>query len=236
MSHITTFEIERVRRLRRAAAEAAAAPEDGPEGWTKSRVDPMRLLAAFPALLIRAGYVLRAYQFREGGNGNGVVWALPADADFPAPEECPHLDEVFLAPPKPPAALDNLMDAITGDGSPWSYLSASLFLREALEFGAMWHGVSWGTHEILGDAPWRERESAEISRTPAERWRWKGKHPDVWPPSVRISPRRVTVTFHTWSQLDQEAINQTCDRYRPPSYAPECANTVLASGEGGFVF
>jgi hypothetical protein len=36
--------------------------------------------------------------------------------------------------------LDDFMDAIEGDGSAWSYLSASLFAREAAELGALWHG------------------------------------------------------------------------------------------------
>jgi len=236
MSHVTIFEVQPVRRLRRAAAAVAAAPADGPEGWTKSPVDPMGLIAIFPALRVRPGYVLRAYQYRAGGNGNGVVWALPVEAAFPEPDECSRLGQVFLAPPKPPAALDNLMDAITGDGSPWSYLSASLFLREALEFGAMWHGVSWGTHEILGDAPWRESGRADIAATPAERWHWKGKQPEVWSPSVRISRSAAIVTFHTWTQLEREAIYRSRDQYRPPGYAPKCANTLLARGEQGYVF
>jgi len=44
------------------------------------------------------------------------------------------------APPRPHGALDDFMDAIEGDGSAWSYLSASLFAREAAELGALWHG------------------------------------------------------------------------------------------------
>jgi hypothetical protein len=76
----------------------------------------------------------------------------------------------------------------------------------------------------------------DIAATPAERWHWEGKHPDVWSPSVRMLSGMVTVTFHTWSQLEQEAIYQTCDQYRPPSYAPVCANSLLARGEQGFVF
>jgi hypothetical protein len=42
------------------------------------------------------------------------------------------------------------MDAIPGDGTPESYMEASLLMRELGEFGALWHGRSWGTHEIIG--------------------------------------------------------------------------------------
>ena len=45
------------------------------------------------------------------------------------------------------------MLAIEGDDTPWSYLSASLLGRQFKAFGAMWHGESWGTHEILGENP-----------------------------------------------------------------------------------
>ena len=55
-----------------------------------------------------------AYQFREGGDGNGVVWAMPSSAPYPEPEECPRVEEALPEPPRPPGALDDLMDAIEG--------------------------------------------------------------------------------------------------------------------------
>ena len=58
----------------------------------KSNIDPARLVDLFPPLKLRKGYQLRAYLFREGGNGNGVVWAMPEDAPFPEPNECPTLE------------------------------------------------------------------------------------------------------------------------------------------------
>ena len=44
------------------------------------------------------------------------------------------------------------MDVIEDDGAPWSYLAASLVARELLEYGAMWHGIGWGTYEIQKDS------------------------------------------------------------------------------------
>lgn len=148
---MTTFTLAKVQQLRTRAAKLAQPRRNVPEDWSISAVDPMTVLAVFKPLRIKEGYILRAYQFCSGGNGNGFVWAMPTDADFPDPEQCPRLEDVFLEPPKPPAALDDAMEAIDGDGSPWSYLCASLLCRQLREFGAMWHGCDWSTHSILGE-------------------------------------------------------------------------------------
>jgi hypothetical protein len=120
-------------------------PNKGPEGWSKSKVDPKKLLKHFSSLRIRKGFVLRAYHFRERGNGNSIVWAMPKKSPFPPPESCPKMTDKFLKPPKPEFALDDIMEAIDGDISAWSYLSASIFLREVSEFRRSgWY--SWCTH------------------------------------------------------------------------------------------
>lgn len=144
----TTFTAKKLTQLRRRASKAAKQPDKLPEGWFKSIVDPMDVLAVFNPLRIKDGYILRAYQCYAGGNGDGFVWAMPVDAEFPDPEDCPRLEGAFLKPPVPPSALENVMDAIDGDGSSWSYMYASLLAREFAEFGAMWHGCSWDTHYV----------------------------------------------------------------------------------------
>ena len=63
--------------LRRQAQELANPPEGCPEGWCRRPDDPAKILAMFGGLGLKTGFVLRAYQFIQGGNGNGVVWALP---------------------------------------------------------------------------------------------------------------------------------------------------------------
>ncbi|MGO8752105.1 MAG: hypothetical protein ACLQNE_39715 [Thermoguttaceae bacterium] len=148
-----TFPAKKIAELRQRVGKAAQLPEECPEGWSKSTVDPMAVLAVCKPLFAKKGFVLRAYQFREGGNGNGFVWAMPVDAEFPEPQVCPKLQGVFLEPPKPPAALDDFMAAIDGNGSAWSYICASILARELAEFGAMWHGCDWDTHTILGANP-----------------------------------------------------------------------------------
>ena len=81
---------EKIRKIRRAATRAVEVPETAPVGWSQSRIDPTELLPFFEPLKLKEGFKLRAFQFKdEVGNGNGFVWGLPADAAFPAPDDCP---------------------------------------------------------------------------------------------------------------------------------------------------
>ena len=236
------FPVGKVQQLRRSAQKASEVSEKGPEGWSKSDVDPMKLLSVFSGLRMKEGYVLRAYQFRSGGNGNGIVWAMPETAPFPDPKDCMKLDDRFLEPPKPAEALDHFMDAIEGDKSLWSYLSASLFFREACEFGAIWHGCSWSDHRILGSNPWTPSqnlvEEDEDEDTPSEdlqEWRWLKPEPLEWQPQVKENPKTMRVTFYTFTGLGIQSIYENADTYRPPSYKPKCKNKPIAEGPHGYV-
>jgi hypothetical protein len=229
------FTAKKIAQLRRRTSKAAELPEDVPSGWSKSTVDPMAVLAVFKPLRTKEGYTLRAYQFREGGNGNGFVWAMPVDAEFPDPEDCPRLQDVFLEPPKPPFALDDVMDAIDGDGSPWSLICASIFGREISEFGAMWHGCDWDTHEVLDADPWQEIEiSREDDETEPEK-EWLQPRPTNWKPQVVQDGDRVTVTVLTFSGLGQEAIYRHTDVFSG-SYKFQADRQEVAKGGRGFVF
>ncbi len=204
---MTIFPVSKVNALRRRAAKACPEPKDAPDGWSRSTSDPMKLLRVFKSLQMKPGFVLRAYQYSAGGNGNGFIWAMPESAPFPPPEECPRLDDVFLQPPKPPQALDQLMEAIDGDGSPWSYLSASLFACEAAEFGAMWHGCEWSEHSIIGADPWRrdstakERQSQQGVPGSLDEWEWNESKPESWAPSFVETDDSSSINFLTFSGL-----------------------------------
>ena len=139
-----SFSIRRVNRLRRAAERARLIPDGAADasGWFASAYDATHLIRVFDTLRLKAGFALQAYVYQAGSNGNGLIWAVPADAPLVVPGDCPRLDDTWLEPPRPPGAV-RLMQAIEGDGSPWSYLSASILCREAAEFGAIWHGCIW---------------------------------------------------------------------------------------------
>lgn len=241
----TTFTAADIQRWREAVTEISRLPLTTPNGWSKSRVDPAKLLTVFPELSLREGYVLRAYVFKEDGNSNGFVWALPADADYPAPEECPRIESHFLNPPKPFDALDDFMDAITGDGSPQSYLHASILRRELKEFAGGWHGIEWGTHSVLDDSPWNHPAGDEGEATtrypdsrPAE-WKWFAPRPESWKPEVQLGKDRVVVTFYSYTGLlrvlengqdEKERIIRHVETYRRGKYRPLIAEQKLAEG------
>lgn len=63
--------------------------------------DPEEIVKATDVLTLRAGLRFVAYQYRAGGNGNGIVWALPVDAPFPEPDECERLNDEFAKAPRP---------------------------------------------------------------------------------------------------------------------------------------
>lgn len=236
--------VEKIQELRERASALSLPVEgqDEPHGWSRSRVEPNGLVDIFAPLRLRNGYVLRAYVFREEGNGNGVVWAMPEDAEFPASKDCPTLENHPLKAPKPRGSLDDPMEAIEGDGSPWSYLAASLLRRELREFGAMWHGCDWGTHFLLDDNPWKggaPRKNASPMEHPvskADQWRWLGPRPTQWGPQVRMEDDKVTVTFHTYSGLEKESIFRHIDTYRTGKYRAKVEQRKIAEGPDGYMF
>lgn len=237
--------VARIKELREKAAELTQLGEDDqpePEGWSKSRHDPNKLVDLFKPLRLKDGFVLRAYLFREGGNGNGVVWAMPADAEFPEPKDCPALEQHLFKAPKPWDALDDPMQVVEGDDSEWSYLAASLLRRELHEFGALWHGVNWGVHTLLDADPWKagppadDADPLQSPHSPQQEWTWHGPRPAQWAPQVEMTPDRVTVTFYTYCPLYEEAIFRHTDTYRRGKYRAKVEQQRIADAPGGIAF
>ncbi len=229
----TTFPLAKLQRLRGRAAKLAQTPIDGPERWSKSTVDPMKILAVFKnCLWIKEGYVLRAYLFREDGKSDGVVWAMPADAYFPEPRYCKKLRSKLHWPPRPFGALDDKREAIDGDGSPWSYLCASMLARELASFGKLSHRV-WDTRTILGGHPWKGRKRDVDLGDPAA-WRWHVPEPKEWQPQVTEDGDKITVTFYAFSGYDGNHISRYRDTYRRGSYCYKNRLKDIATGPGGF--
>ncbi len=244
------YSAKQIKELRASARLAVEVPDGIPDGWSKSRVDPNRLLEFFPPLRVREGLTLRAYQFVENGNGNGVVWAMPEDAEFPEPDQCPRLENHLLKAPKPFDALDDNMEAIEGDDSPQSYLSASLLRRELKDFGALWHGQQWTWHTVLDSNPWKEsptpdeiEPSLDRPQSEASAWKWAQPKPLDWTPRVEMEAERVTVTFHTYCPLYEdspvkalpagESLYRHTDTYRRGKYRPRSTEQIIAKATGG---
>jgi hypothetical protein len=201
-----TFPIGQVNELRKQARAARMVRVDGPDEWCISDVDPTGVLHVFKTLRLKEGLVLRAYQYREDGNGDAFVWAMPIDAPFP--DRQPH-----QYPPKPTEALTDLMEAIEGDGTPWSYMEASLFARETGEFGVFWEGCLAEQDIILGADPFSTGERL------TDAWKWNERKPVLWEPSFQQINETATVTFHTYSRLGRESVFRIVDSFRPGKYA-----------------
>lgn len=236
-----TFPAATIKQLRQKASDVTQVPENIPQGWTKSRINPAKLLDIYKPLHLRKGFVLRAYQYRSDVNGNGIVWALPDTADFPEPKDCPTLANHLLSAPKPADALDDVMEAVEGDGLAWSYLAASMLRREFSGFGAMGHGMSWGLHTVLGEDPWKAGPPKEnefpIDRPTgrADQFTWKEPKPTDWNPQVHIEDDQITVTFYTYSGYETQTIYRHTDTYRPGKYRPRVEEKPVAIGPPGFL-
>lgn len=247
MEEVHTFPAGKATYLLRRARKASEFPDEVEYGWAKSVVDPMQLLPPFKSLRLREGIVLRAYQVRGGFAGNGFVFAVPDDAPFPDPEEWGvDLVELFY-PPAPPGALDNVMEAIEGDGTPWSYLSASLLARELAEFGAFWHACNWSTHEIMDEKAFI-RQTNRYSRKPSEDSsdpcdiapeirEWLEPKPEEWDPIVRVGDDLIIVSFYSFNEFNVAGIFRQVDVYNPGSYkAATSEETIIAHGPGRGIF
>ena len=246
-----SFSITRVNRLRRAAERARMVPAEHPDPWLErsqsddwcaSAYDANDLIRVFDTLWLKAGFALHAYEYRAGDNGNGIIWAVPADAPLLAPDQCPRLEDRFLDPPRPPGAVP-LMQAIGGDGSPWSYLSASILRREAAEFAALWHGCVWSDQTILSKPP-RQADDQDMSYkarkltgdAPIGNWTWHGAVPRTWKPTYADMGTTKKVVLHIRNPVGTDAIYRATDTYRADSYDCKTGTTVLCTGEGGIVY
>lgn len=250
----TTFTLKTIEPILRRAESVYSLPrlsvgESG--GWisslSKSEADPSKIVDVFDSLRLKRGFVLRAYQFVDELGSSGYVWAMPAEADFPEPIGCRMVECQSLwsklPGPKPPDALDDPMQAIIGDGSARSYLSASLLKRELEEFLAQWHGTNWHAHVLLDESPWEadgtgRPSDLKMGQRPPEGKHWKVLQPlpKEWRPHVQMEKDRVTVTFYTWTALYEEAVYRHIDTYEPGSYCSKTEYTKIAAGPWGIVW
>lgn len=150
-------------------------------------------------------------------------------------------DEDAFTIPKPPGALENIMEAIEGDGTPWSYMSASIFARAAAEVAPSWHGAVWATQRILDEDPWastQDPEKASSMHRPAniEHWKWMEDKPSEWNPSVVCDDEVIIVRFYTYSGLMQQTIYGYTDIYRSNCYKFMWDARIVADGPRGYVF
>lgn len=218
----TMFRLKQVKALLAKARSAAEPTEiEIDDGLSTHLLDAMNVMAVFsPPLRIKPRWTLVTQQYTDGANGNGFTWAIPADGPQP---------DLFLTEwpddsTRPEGALEPI-SVIDGEGSPWSYMCASLLARELAELGAMWHGCEWSTHELYGG-----------TSLPGD-WTYTGPRPASYNPTVTLSQEGATVTFYTYTGLGQDRIIRHTDFYRVgQGYQFKSETWSVAYGSGGFVF
>jgi len=232
MAPTTYYSANQMEKLRGKASAQQVSSDEYPDGWSKSKIDPMKVLDAFSTLHTKRGFVLRAYQYVSGGSGNGVVWGMPEDSAFPGPDECSKLEDAFLECPRPPGAVEDVMEAIEGDGSDLSYLYASLCAREISGLGAMWHGCSWSSHSIVDE----QSSLDDFNLEETSDWDWPEDKPKDWRPSVLRVNDKVIVSFYTYTRLGSEGVVRHTDTFSAGSYCFVTDSKMIANGPGGCVY
>jgi hypothetical protein len=189
-------------------------------------------------LQLRAGYRIRGSLFQAGGNGNGFLWAVKIGNSN---KKSPHLvgmsrpDMGLVLPAlRPDDACSDVMEAITGNFSPFSYLEASILKGELLEFGALWHGLNWCTYTILGSPD--DACRGLIGGGGPEQWNWTARKLKDLRPRVNIKSDKVVVTFYARSDLGGANITRFEDTFESDCYVSTSTETKVAHGRGGFVF
>jgi len=204
------------------------------DGWFPAPYDPTELITCFPRLRLRHGIRLAAYQFVSHGNGNAVVYAVPAGRE-PDSRECAGSKGPVVGPRE--LGDRRLWLHLEGDGSLASYFESSIFQREAAEVGAMWHGCDWSTHTIIRRHPYK---SADLSKAAGGRslstsLEWLKEPPFDWRPVVYSSEDgSVLVDFYTYSRFGREGIFLHHDSYSEGFSMVSVVQTI-GEGDGGYI-
>jgi hypothetical protein len=118
---------------------------------------------------------------------------------------------------------------------------SNIFRREVSEFGTLWHGYNWCTHNIIESDPFagsnqatnaEENSSSQnsVSRT------WLDKKPETWQPSVRINDNETVVKFYSYSELETKAFYSHIDTYKVGQYTCKSENIMIAKNGNGYNF
>ena len=186
----------------------------------------------------RTGYRIRGSILHEGGNGNGFLWAVKIGKGNKKSHHLvriPRPDIGLVLPAlRPDNACPDIMEAIIGNFSPFSYLEASILKRELKEFGALWHGCDWGTYKILASP--HDTCGDMIGGGCPVQWSWIGRKIADLRPRVDIKSGQVLVTFYARSDLAWQHIMRFEETFESDSYVSTSTQVDVARGGGGYLF
>ncbi|MCW3041338.1 MAG: hypothetical protein JWM31_3243, partial [Solirubrobacterales bacterium] len=197
------------------------------------------VLACFPRLRLRDDRRLVTYHWREGGNGDGWTFSFPEDAAVPSAAAFFAADDW---PDRAPDEADpDANAAARGNGTLAAYVEAAVATYELREVGARWHGVSWGTHEVVdpagaGDSavgPWSP------DATESGGWAWIDEPPASFTPeAVRDGAGLTHARFWTltglggWQLVAHRLTFPAAGVLLPIGHEQR----TIATGGGGYVF
>lgn len=204
-----------------------------PDGWVLYPLDIAAVLARVGGLQARPQWQWCAYLLTEGSNGNGVVWAIAAEAPCPQPQEVvPRVG--WLEAPQPPNAVAP-MTAVQGDGAAATYLRASLLQRELAEFGAQWHGCDWADHTVVDPVSLAAWQTAQGTSADPVALLWLQPQASLAMPTCNLAPDGTAeVVFYSVTELELIRVVRHTDRYAAGTLLAQSEATVVAQGGEGY--
>ncbi|MDX2239829.1 MAG: hypothetical protein NW224_04005 [Leptolyngbyaceae cyanobacterium bins.302] len=187
--------------------------------WFISSMNPGAALMKLPGVGLKPGMRLVTYLHRTGKDGIGSTWAVPESKSTTAQLEQALSQKCdFQHPPKPDAALADVMEVIEGDRSPLSFVIASLLRRELQEFGTVGKFCNWAHHRLIDAIPGQVQ------------WEWRVKQPQDLSPKVLVYPdQKVAIEFFTCRVTAPVAIFQHIDQYPANQYKAASADRAIAT-------
>lgn len=200
--------------------------------WAISRRNPEDIVNGFSQLRIKESYKLRGYEYIEGGNGNGIVWAIPSDKELPPVQECEYLDDRLNAPPKPSIALGNFMEAIDGDQTPFSYLQAAICYHELGDFAARGYGLSWRYNRILPIEAfdYQKYDSVKEYLESIGNWKQLTEIPKELNPQIYYIKGCPTIVFYSINHRGETTLKRYTHTFNCGGYVQEVAIKIIGYG------
>lgn len=211
-----------------------------PIGWSIYPCDPLEILPAFPNITFRSGYKIVGYYCNKQRDRYGKFFVLSSSQTL---EEVKNKSS---EPVLPSGADEQFMSYISGDGTPVSYIQASIFLQAIHNTGfQIYHNDPQSYFDETKVE--RERIDQSLSHTSDRNvsriygfniesfsWSEKAAVPEFFDPKVTKSDENVTVEYYTCASMGMKKIYRNTDVYTG-SYAPVSKRDLIGTGGIGWV-
>lgn len=206
--------------------------------WILDLGRPNFILESYSNLFIREGYKLIGYLLYGSSGSNGYVYAISNDSSPLPPDEYNGGDDEFSKRPRPEDALPSFMMSIDGDRSPFSYLQAAILYHELCEYGASWHGVSWGRDVILPIDPYcKKMEDYEWDMVENYEWNMYEEEPKIINPHFYYDENNgPTIVFYTINDIGTVTLNEYKHTFDFEDYSLKLIKRAIGDAGTGIIF